>query len=288
MKILVTGSNGQLGRELRGILEQTHPGITSYTDVADLDITDAAAVQDYVSSNEFSHIINCAAYTAVDKAETERMDCNRINADAVHNIAMAASDAGAKVIHISTDYVFDGKSCKPYTEADKVNPVSAYGISKRKGEMALLSVCPDAIILRTAWLYSPHGKNFVKTMLRLGKETDNLSVVFDQVGTPTSATDLACAISSILSARQWIPGIYHFTDEGVTSWYDFAKKIHELAGIRSCKITPITSDLYPTAAERPSYSVLDKSKIKKTYGITIPHWEDSLKECISRIQSDNT
>ncbi|MBD5254543.1 MAG: dTDP-4-dehydrorhamnose reductase [Barnesiella sp.] len=283
MKILLTGANGQLGRELQHTLESNLPGITTYTDVDSLDITDAKAVSDFVSANEFTHIINCAAYTAVDKAETDQMQCYKINADAVRNIAMAASENGIKVVHISTDYVFDGKSFRPYNEADKVNPVSAYGTSKRKGEMALLSFCPDAIIIRTAWLYSPHGHNFVKTMLKNGASNKELRVVFDQIGSPTSATDLAEAILTVISSRQWISGIYHFTNEGVASWYDFATKIHKLAGITSCRLTPITTDLYPTPATRPFYSVLDKSKIKKTFGIRIPHWEESLEKCLKRI-----
>lgn len=287
MKILVTGANGQLGRELQTTLEKENPGLTTYTDVDTLDITNAKAVSEFITSNEFTHIINCAAFTSVDKAETEQTKCYQINTEAVRNIAMAASEIGAKVVHISTDYVFDGKSYRPYNEADKVNPVSAYGTSKRKGEMALLSFCPDAIILRTAWLYSPHGHNFVKTMLSLGEKNKELRVVYDQIGSPTSATDLAEAIRTVIMSRQWLAGIYHFTNEGVASWYDFAKQIHKFAGIDSCKITPITTDLYPTPATRPHYSVLDKSKIKKTFGITIPYWSDSLKQCIERIVSDN-
>ena len=191
MKILVTGSNGQLGRELRNVLEEELPGITTYTDVDDLDICDGKAVEQFVIDGEYTHIVNCAAYTAVDKAESEQTLCYAINAEAVKNIAAAASKAGAKVLHISTDYVFDGTSCRPYKESDKVNPVSAYGTSKRKGEMHLLAMCPDAVIIRTAWLYSPYGRNFVKTMIELGREKKQLRVVADQIGTPTSAADLA-------------------------------------------------------------------------------------------------
>lgn len=283
MKVLVTGSKGQLGSELSSLLDREFPGVATYTDVEDLDITDRNAVKDYILEGQFTHIVNCAAFTAVDKAETEQTLCYAINTEAVKNIAEAAALCGVRVIHISTDYVFDGKSCRPYIEADKVNPVSTYGTSKRKGEMALLSILPDAIVLRTAWLYSPHGNNFVKTMIRLGREKSELGVVFDQIGTPTSATDLANAIVTILKSRQWIAGIYHFTNEGVASWYDFAKKIHQLAGISNCHIKPITSDLYPTAATRPFYSVLDKSKIKKTFGMEIPHWEESLEKVINKL-----
>lgn len=287
MKILVTGANGQLGKEMRSILERNLPGITDYTDVDTLDITDSRAVDEYFNKNEITHVINCAAYTAVDKAETDQTLCYRINVDAVQNLAQAASKYGIKIVHISTDYVFDGKNYRPYVESDKTNPTSTYGTTKRKGEMILLSFCPDAVILRTAWLYSPHGHNFVKTMIRLGQEKPELRVVFDQVGTPTSATDLASAIYSILTARQWVPGTYHFTDEGVTSWYDFAKAIHRLAGINTCKVTPVTTEDYPTPATRPHYSVLDKSMIKRTFGITIPYWEDSLAKCIEILKSQN-
>lgn len=287
MKILVTGANGQLGNEVRRILEEKVPGITDYSDIDTLDITDPKAVSETIERNEYSHIINCAAFTAVDKAESEQTLCYKINADAVQNIASAASKTGAKIIHISTDYVFDGKTYRPYNETDKVNPVSAYGNSKRKGEMVLLSLCPDSVILRTAWLYSPYGHNFVKTMMRLGVEQSELRVVYDQIGTPTYSADLAQAIYTILSARQWVPGIYHFSNEGVCSWYDLTKAIHRIAGINSCHITPVTTDDYPTAATRPHFSVLDKSKIKSTFGIEIPYWEESLEKCIARINNKN-
>ena len=286
MKILVTGANGQLGREMREVLEQNCPGITVYTDVDTLDITDRNALEEFFKANAITHVVNCAAFTDVNRAETEQTPCYRINADAVQNLAQAAMSCNAKVIHISTDYVFDGTAHQPYTESDKVHPVSAYGTSKRKGEMALLSICPEAIILRTAWLYSPHGGNFVKTMMKLGKEKPSLRVVFDQIGTPTSAADLAQAIYSILTARQWTPGIYHYSNEGAISWYDFAKAIHRIAGITTCKVSPITTDDYPTPAKRPHYSVLDKSKIKRTFGIEIPYWEESLRKVIAEIQNN--
>lgn len=286
MKILVTGAAGQLGSELRNILEKRMPGITLYTDIHELDLTNDEAVKRFIIDNEISHVVNCAAYTSVEKAEQEQALCTKINTDTVKNIAATASDYGIKVIHISTDYVFDGTAHTPYKESEKVNPISTYGTTKRKGEMVLLSMCPDAIIIRTSWLYSPYGNNFVKTMMRLGKERNELSVVCDQIGTPTYALDLAKAIYAILTARQWIPGIFHFSDEGACSWYDFTKAIHRIAGITSCQVSPILTDDYPTAAARPPYSVLDKTKIKRTYGITIPHWEESLKECIERIDAN--
>lgn len=286
MRILVTGAAGQLGNELHNVLEQNKPGITLYTDIHDLDLTDAAAVRKYIVDNEISHIVNCAAFTAVDKAEQEPAICAKVNTDAVKNIAEVAADYGVKVIQISTDYVFDGTAHMPYRESDKVNPISTYGTTKRKGEMVLLSMSPDAVIIRTAWLYSPYGNNFVKTMLRLGAERSELGVVCDQIGTPTYARDLAEAIYAILTARQWVPGIYHFSDEGACSWYDFTKAIHRIAGITGCNVKPIMTDDYPTAAARPPYSVLDKTRIKKTYGITIPHWEESLQNCIKQIQNN--
>lgn len=285
MKILVTGANGQLGTALHEILESTIPGKTIYTDIDELDLTNKAQVEKFIAEGEFTHIVNCAAYTAVDKAETDQTLCYQINAEAVRNIADAASKHGVRVIHISTDYVFDGHNYTPYRETDRVNPLSNYGTSKRKGEMVLLSMCPDAIILRTAWLYSPVGKNFVKTMLRFGVTEKTIRVVSDQIGTPTYAPDLAAAIVTIIRSRQWVPGIYHFTDEGACSWYDFAKAIFRIAGINSCKIVPIPTTDFPTAAVRPPYSVLDKTTIKKTYSIEIPHWEESLEKCLNRMKS---
>ena len=282
----MTGSAGQLGNELRNVLEYKLPGLTLYTDIDNLDLTDSGAVKKFIVDNEISHVVNCAAYTAVDKAEQEQALCAKINTDAVKNIAEVAADYGVKVIHISTDYVFDGTAHSPYHESDKVNPISTYGTTKRKGEMVLLSMSPDAVIIRTAWLYSPYGNNFVKTMIRLGNERTELGVVCDQIGTPTYARDLAEAIVVILTARQWVPGIYHFSDEGACSWYDFTKAIHRIAGITTCNVKPITTDDYPTPASRPPYSILDKTRIKKTYGITIPHWEESLVDCINRLQNN--
>lgn len=286
MKILVTGANGQLGRELRNVLESKIPGKTIYTDVAELDLTDAKGVDDFFKKNDISHVVNCAAYTAVDKAEEEKLECAAININAVKNLANAADAIGAKIIHISTDYVFDGTAHRPYKESDKVNPISQYGTTKRKGETALLALAPESIIIRTSWLYSPHGNNFVKTMLRLGAEQSKIKVVSDQIGTPTYALDLARAIYMVLMSHQWVEGIFHFSNEGVCSWYDFAKSIHRIARIDKCEIKPIPTEEYPTAASRPFYSVLDKTRIKATYGVKAPYWEDSLIECIKRINNE--
>ena len=286
MKILVTGANGQLGRELRNVLESEIPGKAIYTDIAELDLTDAKGVDDFFKKNDISHVVNCAAYTAVDKAEEEKLECAAININAVKNLANAADAIGAKIIHISTDYVFDGTAHRPYKESDKVNPISQYGTTKRKGETALLALAPESIIIRTSWLYSPHGNNFVKTMLRLGAEQSKIKVVSDQIGTPTYALDLARAIYMVLMSHQWVEGIFHFSNEGVCSWYDFAKSIHRIAGIDKCEIKPIPTEEYPTAASRPFYSVLDKTRIKATYGVKAPYWEDSLIECIKRINNE--
>lgn len=285
MKILVTGAKGQLGRELHEVLEAEKPGVTTYVDIDDLDITDRAAVDKFVRNGDFTHIINCAAYTAVDRAEEDKLQCAAINIDGVANLGRIAGEMGIKIVHISTDYVFDGKAYKPYKESDKVNPTSQYGTTKRKGETALLGLAPDAIIVRTAWLYSPHGNNFVNRILELSASRPSLKIVADQVGTPTYATDLAKAIATIIFARQWQPGIINFSNEGVCSWYDFAVAIQRIAGIKGCPIQPIASEDFPTPAERPHYSVLDKSKYRATYSTTIPHWEESLEECLKRIRN---
>lgn len=286
MKILVTGANGQLGRELRNILESEIPGQSIYTDVSELDLTDSKAVDLFFKQNEISHVVNCAAYTAVDRAEEEKLECASININAVKNLAIAADSIGAKIIHISTDYVFDGTAHRPYKESDKVNPISEYGTTKRKGETALLALAPESIIIRTSWLYSPHGNNFVKTMMRLGEERPEIKVVCDQIGSPTYALDLAKAIYKVLTSHQWVEGIFHYSNEGVCSWYDFTKAIHRVAGIKGCNVCPIPTEEYPTAATRPFFSVLDKSRIKATYGTTVPYWEDSLIDCINRIKNE--
>lgn len=287
MKILVTGSKGQLGRELHNLLEKEKPGITTYVDIDELDITDRSAVESYVKNGDFTHIVNCAAYTAVDRAEEEKLECAAVNIDGIANLGRISGEMGIKIIHISTDYVFDGKAYKPYTESDKVNPTSQYGSTKRKGETSLLGLAPDAVIVRTGWLYSPYGNNFVKKILQLSKSQPTLRVVNDQIGTPTYAADLARAIYTIISSKQWYPGIIHFSNEGVCSWYDLAVAIQRISGIISCPVQPISTADYPTLAERPYYSVLDKSKFKKTFSVTIPHWEESLTKCIERINEGN-
>lgn len=283
--ILVTGANGQLGNSIR-LLADRHPQYQFlFTDVDTLDITDLAAVKAAVQDNQVNYIINCAAYTAVDKAEDNEELCRRLNSYAVGLLGKAAHEAGAKMIHVSTDYVFSGTSCLPYKETDDTRPVSTYGRTKLAGEEVLMEVCPDAVIVRTAWLYSEFGSNFVKTVLRLGKERDELGFVFDQIGSPTYAGDLAAAILAIVVSDErdaFIPGIYHYSNEGVCSWYDFTVKILEIAGISS-RVRPIETKDYPTRAVRPPYSVLSKSKIKQTYGIAIPHWESSLRVCMERL-----
>ena len=287
IKLLITGANGQLGRELRLLLADDDRFAPVCTDVEELDITQAGAVDDFVSSQRPDYIVNCAAYTAVDRSEDDEATAARLNTDAVSNLASAAARIGARMIHISTDYVFDGQSCRPYRENDATRPTSVYGRTKLGGELALLTALPGkAVVLRTAWLYSPHGKNFVKTMLSLGRERDQLQVVVDQVGNPTSATDLAQAVVTVITAQQWQPGIYHFANEGAVSWYDFTKAIHRWAGINQCDVQPCLSEDYPTRATRPHYSVLDKTKFKNTFHTTIPHWEESLKICIDRLRTD--
>ena len=282
MNILVTGSNGQLGNELRLLAPENAQHNFLFTDIEELDITNKTAVFDFVSLNKVEMIINCAAYTAVDRAESDEDVARLINALAVLNLGEAASETGAKIVHMSTDYVFNGKSYLPYKETDMPEPASAYGRTKLEGEQLLSEACPDAVIIRTAWLYSEFGNNFVKTMLRLGKERDSLNVVYDQIGSPTFAGDLAQTTMTIVNADKWVGGIYHFTNEGICSWYDFTCAIHQLAGIQ-CDVRPIRSEQYPTPTERPHYSVLDKEKIKATYGVSVPHWYDALQRCIIRL-----
>jgi dTDP-4-dehydrorhamnose reductase len=282
--ILITGANGQLGNEMRNILADDKTLNAYFTDVQELDITDEDAVSSYFNAHPIDYVVNCAAFTAVDKAESNKEFCAKLNVEAVEILARSASKHGAKMIQISTDYVFDGCGHKPYTENDEPNPQSVYGATKLDGEKALLKIAPDCVIVRTAWLYSPYGKNFVKTMLNLGRTKDALKVVVDQIGTPTYAGDLSKAIMAIIKNPEWKAGIYHFSDEGVISWYDFTKAIHRIAGITSCDVQPCNTTDYPTPATRPHYSVLDKTKIKATFGIKIPYWEDSLVECIKRLE----
>lgn len=285
--ILVTGSYGQLGNEIRILTENEKDFKMFLTDVDTLDICDYEAVENFVSDNKIDMILNCAAYTAVDKAEDNEDICRKVNALAPFNLAKAAAKYNAGFIHISTDYVFDGTSCVPYTEDMPATGLSIYGKTKREGELKIVETLSSAVIIRTAWLYSEFGNNFVKTMIKLGKEREALNVVFDQVGTPTYALDLAKAMITVakkmFSDGNIYGGIYHFTNEGVCSWYDFTLKIHELSGITTCKVSPIESKDYPAKAPRPSFSVLNKAKIKKTFGIEIPHWEQSLKQCLFKL-----
>ena len=282
--ILITGSHGQLGNEMQQAAARFPAFRFIYTDVEDLDICDKAALDAFVKANAVNVIVNCAAYTAVDKAEDDVELCYKINAEAVRNIGEVAHQNGLKVVHVSTDYVFDGTNYVPYSEDQAVSPNTVYGKSKLAGEQALMETCEQAVILRTAWLYSSFGNNFVKTMIKLGTERDSLNVIFDQIGTPTYAADLADTILKILSHETFTPGMYHFSDEGVCSWYDFTKTIHRIAGI-TCDVRPIETKDYPARTPRPHYSVLNKAKIKATYGITIPHWEESLERCMKILQA---
>ena len=257
-----------------------------YTDKEELDITDLDAIKAFIETYHIDTIINCAAYTAVDKAESDNDLCNLLNHLAARNLAEAIAAVRGDFIHISTDYVFDGEHYFPYKEEDTTRPRTVYGETKLKGEMAVLKACPGAVIIRTSWLYSAFGNNFVKTMLRLGKEKKELGVIFDQIGTPTYAHDLAKAILSIIQQGPQA-GVYHFSNEGACSWFDFTRAIHRLAGITSCDVRPLHTTEYPTAAKRPHYSVLDKTKIKTTYNLSIPWWEDSLQYCLVRLLNEN-
>ena len=293
LNLLITGANGQLGHEMRNVLADDRRFNAIFTDVAGedittLDITDEQAVEQIMAANAIDIIVNCAAYTAVDAAEENEPLAARLNADAVGILARVAKRHGARMVHVSTDYVFDGQGCIPYTEDMATNPQSAYGRTKLEGERQLQQALgDDAVIMRTAWLYSPYGKNFVKTMLTLGKDKPALKVVFDQVGTPTCARDLARAIVTVMTADQWHGGIYHYSNEGVISWYDFTLAIHRLAGITTCDVQPCHSDEFPAKAHRPAYSVLDKSKFKTTFGVTVPYWLDSLEATINQLRTSN-
>ena len=281
-KILITGSNGQLGRELSRILGDA----ALCTTHEELDLADGDAVERFLRRHNFDYIVNCAAYTAVDRAEEEKLECGRANIDAIENLAKFADELGYRILHISTDYVFDGNSCRPYTEGDKPAPLSVYGSTKRRGETALRGLAPVSMIIRTGWLYSAHGHNFVKTILEHGKSKQGLKVVCDQIGTPTYAADLAAFIADKVLHGFWKPGIFHYSNEGVASWYDFAVAILEEAGIGTA-VKPIPTSEYPTTAVRPQYAVLDKSRIKATYNIEIPHWRASLRRCLAQITPSN-
>jgi dTDP-4-dehydrorhamnose reductase len=280
--LLITGAKGQLGSELQELIPLYPQFRFLPTDVDTLDLCNKTEIEAFINKNRVDYIINCAAYTAVDKAEEDNELCYRINCEAVRNLAEAASGK-ARIIHISTDYVFDGTAKEPLKETDTTNPQSVYGKSKREGEQILLQIAPESMIIRTAWLYSFFGNNFVKTMIRLGKERESLNVVSDQTGTPTNAADLAEAILYIIDwsekNNRFQSGIYHYSNEGVCSWYDFCLKIHELARITTCQVNPVSTAEYPTKALRPQYSVLDKAKIKTTFNKTLPLWEESLKKC---------
>ena len=282
-QILVTGCKGQLGNEIQHLApkyaETCH---FFFTDKEELDITNRKAVYAFIEQNHISIVINCAAFTAVDKAEDNAELCDLLNHVAPGYLAEAVASVGGSMIQVSTDYVFDGTGCTPYKEDDATNPQTVYGRTKLAGEESVIRSCAGSMVIRTAWLYSTFGNNFVKTMIRLGKERDALGVVFDQIGSPTYARDLARSIMQIVD-KGIIPGVYHFTNEGVCSWYDFTRAIHRLEGIDSCKVSPIHTEDYPVPAQRPHYSVLDKSKIKETFGIDIRWWEDALKECIKEL-----
>ena len=282
-QILVTGCKGQLGNEIQLLApkyaETCH---FFFTDKEELDITNRKAVYAFIEQNHISIVINCAAFTAVDKAEDNAELCDLLNHVAPGYLAEAVASVGGSMIQVSTDYVFDGTGCTPYKEDDATNPQTVYGRTKLAGEESVIRSCAGSMVIRTAWLYSTFGNNFVKPMIRLGKERDALGVVFDQIGSPTYARDLARSIMQIVD-KGIIPGVYHFTNEGVCSWYDFTRAIHRLEGIDSCKVSPIHTEDYPVPAQRPHYSVLDKSKIKETFGIDIRWWEDALKECIKEL-----
>lgn len=282
MNILITGANGQLGNEMRVLAAENPQHTCFFTDVQELDICNELAIEAFVAEHEVQMIVNCAAYTAVDNAEDNRELCDKLNHIAPGYLARAAQRHNAGIIQISTDYVFDGTAHIPYAEEEPTCPESVYGSTKLAGEREVVEGCERAVIIRTAWLYSIYGNNFVKTMIRLGREREALGVIFDQVGTPTYANDLARAIYAIIN-KGVVPGIYHFSNEGVCSWYDFTKAIHRLTGITTCKVNPLHTSDYPTKAARPHYSVLDKTKIKTTFGIEIPHWEESLKQCINKL-----
>ncbi|MBP3788854.1 MAG: dTDP-4-dehydrorhamnose reductase [Prevotella sp.] len=283
MNILITGCNGQLGNEMQ-LLEKVHPEHNYFnTDVAELDITNQEAIEAFVTEHEIDGIVNCAAYTAVDKAEENQELCRLLNAVAPGYLAEAMGKRGGWFVQISTDYVFDGTNHTPYVETDATCPDSVYGSTKLAGEQMAQKCCKRTMIIRTAWLYSTFGNNFVKTMIRLGKEKPELGVIFDQIGTPTYARDLAVAIFAAIE-KGIRPGVYHFSNEGVISWFDFTKAIHRIAGITTCHVKPLHTAEYPTPAHRPHYSVLDKTKIKQTYDIEIPYWEESLAECIALLK----
>ncbi|RLD51393.1 MAG: dTDP-4-dehydrorhamnose reductase [Bacteroidetes bacterium] len=288
-KILVTGANGQLGNEIRMIVSNYLNFDFIFTDIDELDITKFSDIQNFYSDNKFDYIINCAAYTNVDKAENDTINAQNINANAVKNLAEISCQYQLPLIHISTDYVFDGESNIQYTEDAETHPQSVYGITKLKGEEFAKNAY-RYFIIRTSWLYSSFGQNFVKTMLRLGKEEDEINVVYDQIGSPTYAADLAVTVLEIAlktfnTSEKNLSGVYHFSNEGSCSWSEFASEIMTVSKL-NCKVNPVLSESYPTIAKRPKYSLLDKSKIKETFGIKIPFWKDSLKNCLLKMNEN--
>jgi dTDP-4-dehydrorhamnose reductase len=289
-KILVTGANGQLGNEIRRLC-RNFPGLEFiFTDVDMLDITNPDAVSVFMEASRPAIVVNCAAYTNVDGAEVNVKNVRKINSLAPQVLAAACAMQDAFLIHISTDYVFDGESTKPYKEEDETNPISVYGNSKLEGEEKIKTVFDNYLIIRTSWMYSEFGHNFVRSIIALAKERESLEIVSDQFGSPTYARDLAnciidIIIKSILNPKAYLPGIYHYANQGTCSWFDFAQEILNITDIKSCKLIPVSTDQYPAVAKRPKYSVLDTSKVRESFGIGIPNWRDSLRECLSSIRS---
>lgn len=285
LKILVTGAGGQLGKSIKDIAA-FYPGFEFiFLSRQDMPVEQKAGTNAVFDAVRPQFCINCAAYTAVDKAESNEINAFLINADAVKILADACVAYQSKFLHISTDYVFNGQSSVPYKEEAKVDPINIYGASKAKGEMLCMEHNVDAIIIRTSWVYSEHGSNFVKTMMRLMKEKRELNIVNDQVGSPTYAGDLAHAILQIIHSKLWLPGIYHYCNEGNISWYDFATAIKEITGA-GCTLHPVPASAYPTPARRPSFSLLDTSKIRETYAVNIPGWKESLRKCIYNMRQE--
>lgn len=288
--VLVTGKNGQLGQYIQKLAVNYPQFAFAFCDRDQLNLSDNLSIASFFQENSFDIVINCAAYTAVDKAESEPELADQINHLAVKQLADIAKKNGMVLIHVSTDYVFNGQACKPYLEDDEVSPQGVYGLTKLKGEQAMQTINPKGFIIRTSWVYSEFGQNFVKTMLRLGIQRESLGVIFDQVGSPTYAGDLAKAILDIISKwhyNETAPEIYHFSNEGACSWYDFSKAIFEISQI-DCDVKPIETKDYPTPATRPHYSLMNKAKIKQQFNLTIPYWRDSLIKCLNRLQANSS
>ena len=287
MNILVTGADGQLGSELQELAKTAAAHQFIFTDRNTLDITDASAVADAIAKSNAQFVINCAAYTAVDRAETDLETAMAINSDGAGILAAACRQVGARFVHVSTDYVFDGNGTSPYRENDPVDPLNAYGKTKQSGEAAVQEANVDSIIIRTSWVYSQFGGNFVKTMMRLMGSRAEVGVVADQYGSPTYAADLAAAIMHIIDGGNWVPGIYHFSNDGVITWFEFAEAIREMIG-SNCTVQPLTTEQYPTPAKRPAYSVMDKTKIQQTFGLPLQPWRQSLQRCVQKLAAANS